>query len=140
MKIHIQAHVDNALDSHRAVVATNGASRDLDIPPRAAGYGSSANGGEILCLALATCYCNDIYREASARGIDVLHVAVHVDATFGAPGAPASAVKYRADVTARASEGDIRALMLHTDGVAEIQNTLRQGMAVEFEVGTVVAA
>jgi hypothetical protein len=33
------------------------------------GGGSSANGGELLCLALATCYCNDVYREAKKRGI-----------------------------------------------------------------------
>jgi hypothetical protein len=29
--------------------------------------------------------------------------------------------------------------MLHTDRVAEIQNTLRQGIAVEFDVGEIVA-
>ena len=139
MVIRIEAHVANARNSHRAVVATNGASRDIDIAPRATGYGSSANGGELLCLALATCYCNDIYREAAARAIEVLHVEVHVDAEFGAPGEPARAVRYRADVTAHASEQDIRALMLHTDTVAEIQNTVRRGVAVEFAVGAIVA-
>jgi organic hydroperoxide reductase OsmC/OhrA len=137
MAIHIEAHVDNAQQSHRAVVATNGATRDIDIPPRATGMGSSANGGELLCLALATCYCNDVYREAASRSIDVTHVAVHVDAEFGAPGEPARAVRYRADVTARASEDQIRALMRHTDSVAEIQNTLRRGIEVAFAVGAI---
>ena len=139
MAIRIEAHVANALHSHRAVVATDGASRDIDIAARTTGYGSSANGGELLCLALATCYCNDIYREAANRAIEVSHVAVHVDAEFGAPGEPARAVRYRADVTAQASEDDIRALMLHTDSVAEIQGTVRRGMAVEFTVGAIVA-
>jgi organic hydroperoxide reductase OsmC/OhrA len=139
MTIHIEAHVANAHHSHRATVATNGAARDVAIPPRATGFGSSANGGELLCLALATCYCNDVYREAAAQGIDVTEVAVHVDAQFGAPGEPATAVRYRADVTARASADAIRALMLHTDTVAEIQNTLRLGIAVEFSVGTIAA-
>jgi organic hydroperoxide reductase OsmC/OhrA len=137
MTIRIEAHVDNALNSHRAVVATNGAARDIAIPPRQAGMGSSANGGELLCLALATCYCNDVYREAASRGIDVTHVAVHVDAEFGAAGEPARAVRYRADVAARATEEDIRALMRHTDSVAEIQNTLRRGIEVVFAVGTI---
>src|SRR5262245_42288753 len=118
MAIRIEAHVDNAHRTHRAVVATNGAAREIDIPPRDAGLGSSVNGGELLCLALATCYCNDVYREAASRGIEVTHVGVDVHATFGAPGEPASAVRYRADVSARASEDEIRALMLHTDGVA----------------------
>lgn len=139
MTIHITAHVVNAQDAHRASVATNGAARDIAIPPRATGFGSSANGGELMCLALATCYCNDVYREAAARGIDVTEVAVHVDAQFGAPGAPASAVRYRADVSARAPADEIRALMLHTDTVAEIQNTLRRGIAVDFTVGTIGA-
>jgi organic hydroperoxide reductase OsmC/OhrA len=139
MTIQIEAHVANARNSHRATVATNGAARDIAIPPRATGIGSSANGGELLCLALATCYCNDVHREAAARGIDVVHVAVHVDARFGAPGEPARDVRYRADVTARASADAIRALMLHTDTVAEIQNTLRQGIEVQFEVGSIEA-
>jgi organic hydroperoxide reductase OsmC/OhrA len=138
MTIHIEAHVANAQDTHRASVATNGAARDIAIPPRATGSGSSANGGELLCLALATCYCNDVYREAAARGIEVTSVAVDVSAQFGAPGEPATAVRYRADVAARASASDIRALMLHTDAVAEIQNTLRLGIGVEFIVGTIV--
>ena len=138
MAIRIEAHVHNARDSHRALVATNGAARDVAIPPRATGFGSSANGGELLCLALATCYCNDTYREAASRGIEVTHVAVHVEAEFGAPGEPATAIRYRADVTARAGADDIRALMLHTDGVAEIQNTLRRGIVVEFAVGEIV--
>ena len=140
MTIRIQARVENAHQAHRAVVATNGTTRDIDIPPRESGMGSSANGGELLCLALATCYCNDVYREAKLRGIDVTRVAVHVDADFGAPGEPARAVRYRADVTAHATPDDIRALMRHTDSVAEIQNTLRRGIAVEFTVGTIVSA
>jgi organic hydroperoxide reductase OsmC/OhrA len=139
MVIRIEAHVANALHSHRAVVATDGAPRDIDIPPRATGYGSSANGGELLCLALATCYCNDVYREAATRAIEVSQVTVHVDAQFGAPGEPASLVRYRADVTARAAEDDIRALMVYTDSVAEIQNTLRRAVPVEFTVGAIVA-
>jgi organic hydroperoxide reductase OsmC/OhrA len=137
MAIHIEAHVANAHNKHGVVVVTNGIAREVSIPPRDTGFGSSANGGELLCLALATCYCNDVYREAKLRGIDVSRVAVHVDAEFGAPGEPARAVRYRADVTAQAKQDDIRALMLHTDSVAEIQNTLRQGIAVAFTIGAI---
>lgn len=133
MTIRIEARVDNTRDAHRATVATNGTSREIAIPARAGAPGSSASGGELLCLALATCYCNDVYREAASRGIEVTRVAVQVEAEFGAPGDPAKLVRYRADIAARASEADIRALMLHTDGVAEIQNTLRQGIEVVFE-------
>src|SRR5439155_23819993 len=75
--------------------------------------------------ALATCYCNDIYREAAKRKIDIESVEVEAEAEFEAEGEAASAVTYRACVKARASEDDIRALVVHADKVAEIQNTVR---------------
>ena len=88
------------------------------------------NGGELLFLALATCYCNDLYREAAKRAIRIESVEVEVHGEFGAEGEPARRVTYQARVRAAASEKAIRDLMRHTDGVAEIQNTLRVGMPV----------
>jgi organic hydroperoxide reductase OsmC/OhrA len=130
----IEATVENRDQHHAAVVATQGTRRELSIPPHTEGRGSSVNGGELLCLALATCYCNDIYREAKARGIEVLRVHVDAAAHFSGPGEPAHSLSYRARVTARAPEQAIRALMAETDRVAEIQGTLRQGMEVRFEI------
>jgi uncharacterized OsmC-like protein len=80
----------------------------------------------LLFLALATCYCNDIYREAAGRGIEVEAVEVEVDGQFGGPGEPAANVSYNARVVAHALEDEIRDLMRHVDNVAEIQNTLRR--------------
>jgi uncharacterized OsmC-like protein len=110
------------------------------IPPRPSGYGSSANGGELLFLALATCYCNDIYREAAKRGLNIEQVEVTVEGDFGAEGDPAKNVTYRAKVTGQASEAEIRELISHTDQVAEIHNTLRVITPVileEIEVVTI---
>jgi uncharacterized OsmC-like protein len=95
------------------------------VASRDSGYGSRTNGGEFLCLALATCYCNDIYREADKRGISVERVEVEVNGDFGGPGDGASNVIFRAKVTADAPEAEIDDLMRYTDTVAEIQNTLR---------------
>ena len=128
----IRATIENRAGDNRVTLATNGNARALDIPPKATGPGSSANGGELLFLALATCYCNDIYREAALRGIQVEQVEVEVEGEFGGPGDPARHVRYRARVTANASEADILDLMRHTDTVAEIQNTLRQSSTVEL--------
>lgn len=126
----ISASVRNSRREHQATVSTNEHARAISIPPKEAGSGSSANGGELLFLALATCYCNDIYREATKRGIAVERVEVDVVGEFGGPGDPAANVTYRARVVAAAPEPDILDLMRHTDTVAEIQNTLRQGMPV----------
>ena len=121
----ISARIENSHGTHHATVTTNGNARDIAIPGRDSGFGSSVNGGELLFLALATCYGNDIYREAAKRGIAVEAVEVEVDGTFGAEGEPATGVTYHARVVANASDAEIKALMAHTDKVAEIQSTLR---------------
>ena len=121
----ISALVQNSEGQHHVTLRTNDNARSLVIPPKPTGFGSSANGGELLFLALATCYCNDIYREAAKRGLIVEQVEVEVEGDFGAEGEPAKNVTYRAKVTAQASEAEIQELMRHTDRVTEIQNTLR---------------
>jgi len=121
----ISAHVNNSQGNHQVTLKTGETQHALDIPPKLTGFGSSVNGGELLFLALATCYCNDIYREAAKRNINVERVEVEVEGDFGAEGEPPKNVTYRASVTAQAGEEDIRALMRDTDRVAEIQNTLR---------------
>lgn len=121
----IKATVHNREGDHQVTLTTNDQSHPISIPPRPSGFGSSANGGELLFLALATCYCNDLYREAAKKGIQVQSVEVEVEGDFGAEGEPARNVTYHVKVKARASEKEVQALMRHTDQVAEIQNTLR---------------
>jgi uncharacterized OsmC-like protein len=133
----ISAKVENSKDNHLVTLQTNDNAHLITIPPKTTGYGSSANGGELLFLALATCYCNDIYREGAKRNIKVERVEVEVEGDFGAEGEPARDVTYRARVTAQASEEEIREMMKFTDTVAEIQNTLRVAtpvLLIETEV------
>jgi uncharacterized OsmC-like protein len=138
--VEIRARVENSLGAHHVTLTTNGLSHTIVIPPKAAGLGSSVNGGELLFLALATCYCNDIYREAGKRGIEVEQVEVEVEGQFGAEGAPATQVTYRARVVADATEAEIRDLMRQTDRLAEIQNTLRAATPVTLDQIEAVAA
>lgn len=128
----ISASINNHAGTHEVVLTTDGQSHSLAIPPKPSGFGSCANGGELLFLALATCYCNDIYREAAQRGIRVEQVKVEVEGDFGAAGEPARNIVYHASVTAQASEADILDLLHHTDQVAEIQNTVRLGTPVSL--------
>jgi uncharacterized OsmC-like protein len=129
--ITISAHVKNSEGDHQVIMTTNGQGQSIDIPPKPSGFGSSVNGGELLFLALATCYCNDLYREAAKRHITVRNVQVECHGSFGdAPGSVAENITYKAIVEAEASEDDILDLMRYTDTVAEIQNTLRRGMKV----------
>ena len=126
----IHARVVNVQGRHEVELGTNNRSHRLAIGSGPSGYGSAANGGELLFLALATCYCNDIYREAGKLGIAVKRVEVEVRGSFPQEGAAAQEVTYAARVEADASEEDIHTLMRHTDTVAEIQNTVRHPVSV----------
>ena len=129
----ISALIANSQGSHHVTLRTHETAHHLTIAPKPTGFGSSANGGELLCLALATCFCNDIYREAAKNNIQVERVEVEVESEFGAEGMPAESITYRAKITAHAGEETIRALMQQTDRVAEIQNTLRTGVSVTLD-------
>jgi organic hydroperoxide reductase OsmC/OhrA len=121
----ITARVENSEGQHHVKLTTNENSHSIIIPPKSTGFGSSANGGELLFLALATCYCNDLYREAVKQNIKVEKVEVEVNGDFESEGTGAKNVTYRAKIHAEGTEAEIRALMEHTDTVAEIQNSLR---------------
>jgi len=127
------ARVQNTTSDHQVTLKVGAKEQSLIIAPKLTG-GSSVSGGELLFLALATCYCNDIYREAAKRNIKVESVEVEVDGDFEAEGKPASNILYRAKIKANASSDEIRELMNHTDTVAEIQNTVRAGIPVMLEM------
>ena len=126
----ISAHLRNGGGYHSIMLRTGDSERMVAIAPKASGLGSSVNGGELLFLALATCYCNDIYREAGKRGIVITSVDVNVFGEFGAEGEPARRIEYSAMVQGVASEEELFDLMEFTDTVSEIQNTLRRGAPV----------
>jgi uncharacterized OsmC-like protein len=126
------AKVQNSSAEHQVTLRVGDHEQSLFIAPKPTG-GSSVSGGELLFLALATCYCNDIYREAATRNIKVESVEVEVNGDFEAAGKPASNIVYFAKVKADATEQEIRELMMHTDTIAEIQNTLRVETPVKLQ-------
>lgn len=138
--MYIVAKVNNARDSHSVRVSSDDAAKSLQIAPGAAGYGSSVNGGELLLLAVATCYCNDLYREATRLGITIDGLEVEASAEFAGPGLAASNIRYRAKVASSSSEAQIARLLKETDAVAEIHNTLRSGVTVQLTSGVKVQA
>jgi organic hydroperoxide reductase OsmC/OhrA len=128
--MNISACITNRRGENTVSLRTEAREHSLTIPAKAEGLGSGTNGGELLFLALATCYCNDIYREARKRGIDVERVQVEVTGEFDSEGEGARNIRYSASVDARAPREEVLALMQHTDSVAEIHNTLRQSSPV----------
>lgn len=104
----------------------------VDRAKEAGGLGLGFNGGELLLLAIAGCYSNDVFREAAKRGIAVRDVLVTVNADWAGDPVRAQNVSFTVEVRADATEEEIVQLVQHTDRVAEIPNSLRLGTEVRL--------
>jgi organic hydroperoxide reductase OsmC/OhrA len=129
--MHITAQVISSAHVHEVQVRTGATSQSLPIPGKPGG-GSAVNGGEFLMLALATCYCNDLYREARRLGIAIEGATVEASAEFPGIGLAATNITYRAEVRSSASPAEIEKLLRETDAVAEVHNTVRAGVPVQL--------
>ena len=130
--MEISAAVTSSASGHEAIVRTGTVSQSLAVPAKATGLGSSINGGEFLMLALATCYCNDLYREGARLGIPIEGAQVEATAEFPGVGLAATNIRYRAVVKSSADAEAIAQLLSETDAVAEVHNTVRAGVPVEL--------
>jgi uncharacterized OsmC-like protein len=130
--MEISATVTSSTSAHAATVRTGAVTQSLVVPPKATGLGSSVNGGEFLMLALATCYCNDLYREAARLRIPIEGAEVEATAEFPGVGLAATHIRYRAVVKSSASAEAIAQLLRETDAVAEVHNTVRAGVPIEL--------
>ena len=130
--MEISAAVTSSASAHEATVRTGTVSQSLAVSARATGLGSSINGGEFLMLALATCYCNDLYREAARLHIPIEGALVEATAEFPGVGLAATNIRYRAVVESSADAEAIALLLRETDAVAEVHNTVRAGVPVEL--------
>ena len=83
-------------------------------------------------LALATSYCNDLYREARRLQIPIERVEVQAEADFEGIGLAASNIRYQAKVESSSGDAAIAELLRQTDAVAEIHNTVRKGVPVQL--------
>lgn len=131
--MQVRATLSNTVTGHSLITTSANDEHPLAIDAKTDARGSTVNGGELLCAAIATCFCNDLFREAPTYDIEVIDVTVRARAEFGGPGDPARHIGYMVEVTAVGEENAIRDLVRHTDSVAEIHNTLRLGLPVLLE-------
>ena len=129
--MQISAHIRSGLNVHELFVSTDGASRPLTVSAKPSGQGSAVSGGELLMAALATCYCNDLYREAVRLRVPIASCEVRVHGHFNGVGLAAQHVTYSAVVESSAPAVQVEALLSETDRLAEVHNTLRSGCAVD---------
>jgi uncharacterized OsmC-like protein len=110
----------------------------VDRPADAGGRGLGFNGGELLYLAIGGCVSNDLFREASARGIRLTQVRVRVVGEFEGDPAVSQDVSYDVEVMGEASREQLQELVSHVDAIAEIPNFLRRGTPVKLRRAEIV--
>ncbi len=109
----------------------------IDRPVEVGGGGLGFNGGELLHLAVAGCVSNDLFHEATARGVELTRVVVRADGDYGGDPAVSTGISYTVELEGRAAEDVLRSLVEHVDAVAEIPNSLRGGTPVRLGEVTV---
>lgn len=124
------ASIRNRKNLNEILVGINDETKEVHIPSRSSGYGSAVSGGELLLLSLATCFCNDIYREAGKRNISISEVNVDVTADFDSEGEAGSNFQYKVEIRSDEPPDVIESLITHTDEIAEIHQTLRKSAEI----------
>jgi putative redox protein len=102
----------------------------VDRPADAGGQGLGFNGGQLLYLAIGGCVSNDLFREATARGIELTDVRVRVVGDFAGDPAVSQEVSYDVHIAGNASRDELQQLVSYVDSIAEIPNSLRGGTRV----------
>lgn len=128
----VSATVKSSVDHHEIVVKTNEKEKVMQLSARSSGHESSITGSELLMLSLATCFCDEIYREAGKRNLQISGVEVIVNGEFGAEGEQGTHFTCSMKVASNEPEDEINDLILHTDQAAEIPKTLRKGISVKL--------
>ncbi len=129
----VSADIHNCREDSQVILSTNGNAHFFKIESSSLGFGSGTTGPELLCLAIATSYCDRIHKEAIKRSIKVDDVEIEVDSEFGEDGGPAGTITYRVKVKAYADEKAIHELMVITDMSAVVPNTIRKCVPVMME-------
>jgi organic hydroperoxide reductase OsmC/OhrA len=103
----------------------------VDRPTAAGGGGLGFNGGQLLYMAIAACWSNDLYREAATMGIDLDGVEITVDGDFPARGSGSTPITVDVVVRSAAPEPRVRELIAEVERVAEIPRAIREATAIE---------
>jgi uncharacterized OsmC-like protein len=102
----------------------------VDRPVSGGGRGLGFNGGQLLNMAVAGCISNDLFREATKRGIDLSRVVVTADSDYTGDPAVSTAIEYTIEISGDADRAALDELVDHVDRIAEIPASIRKGTPV----------
>jgi uncharacterized OsmC-like protein len=135
--VHIEVETQNVDGKVTALGSAGPFTLVVDRPEEGGGGGLGFNGGQLLYMAVAGCISNDLFREASAEGIDLSRVRVKVSGEFVGEPAVSEEIHYEVEVSGDAPEKRLRELIDRVDEIAEIPNSLRQATGVRLVDATV---
>jgi uncharacterized OsmC-like protein len=104
----------------------------VDRPAAAGGGGLGFSGGQLLYMAIAACWSNDLYREAATMGIELHGVEITVDGDFPARGEGSTPITVDVVVRSPAPEDRVRELIAEVERVAEIPRAISEGPPIEI--------
>jgi putative redox protein len=104
----------------------------VDRPAAAGGGGLGFSGGQLMYMAIAACWSNDLYREAATMGIELDGVEITVDGDFPARGEGSTPITVDVVVRSSALEEHVRELIAEVERIAEIPRAIRDGAPIEI--------
>jgi uncharacterized OsmC-like protein len=107
----------------------------IDRPVAGGGRGLGFNGGQLLNMAVAGCISNDLFREATKRGIRLDRVRVVADSDYIGDPAVSTPIEYEVEVAGNAAPELLAELVAFVDQIAEIPNSIRHGTVVRRREG-----
>ena len=99
-------------------------------PVENGGDGLGYNGGQVLVLAVGTCFYNDLYDAADERGIKIRSIELEIRSGWAGDPVISSGIEISAKVEAEATTAEIEEMVHHVSTISTISNTVRQGTAV----------
>lgn len=88
-------------------------------------------GAHLLHLSIAACVLNDLYREASRRGVQLDGVRVKAWGDFDTSTWQSTGIQYHVEVDSAAGDAEIDQLVRLVDELAEIPRAVRTAAKVE---------
>lgn len=128
----MQIHLKTIHDSSAAAGWAGPRSLVIDRTPRAGGLGIGFSGEELFMMSIAASLCNDLYREAAARNITLQRVEIIINGDWSGAPAQARNIRYDIRVQSDASRQETEDLVRHTDQIAEIPQSIRNGTPVKL--------
>ncbi|MGN6510127.1 MAG: OsmC family protein [Chitinophaga sp.] len=134
----MQVHIKTIHETSAAAGWAGPRSVVIDRTPRAGGLGIGFSGEELFMMAIGASVCNDLYREAAIRGIDIAHVEIIVNGDWSGEPALAKNIRYDIRLESSAPREAVEELIKYTDQVAEIPYSLRSGTQVRLNAVDIV--